>query len=201
MKKMVHKCLLLGLLLGASITAQAAFQSEPCHVTDVTITAITADVCVGSFEGNDNLGAPSTTSANLNTIFGQTNSVFWDKTATWENRGASTNLTATSNSLTYTGSQPLSSPFIVILKASSEYSAYLFKSLADISSGQGGSFIISFLNNGGNTPDISHINIYTTQSTIPDTSVFGNPVPLPAALWLFGPALLGFMGFRKKAKV
>jgi len=23
-------------------------------------------------------------------------------------------------------------------------------------------------------------------------------VPLPAALWLFGPALLGFMGFRRK---
>jgi len=30
---------------------------------------------------------------------------------------------------------------------------------------------------------------------------FGTPeVPLPAALWLFGPALLGFMGFRRKAK-
>ncbi len=30
---------------------------------------------------------------------------------------------------------------------------------------------------------------------------FGNPVPLPAALWLFGPVLLGLIGFRKKAKV
>jgi len=29
---------------------------------------------------------------------------------------------------------------------------------------------------------------------------FGNQVPLPAALWLFGPALLGFMGFRRKSK-
>jgi len=201
MKKMVHTCLLLGLLLGASINAQAAFQSEPCHVTDVTIAATAADVCVGSFEGNDNKGAPSTTSANLNTIFGQTNSVFWDKTATWENGGSATNLTATSNSFTYMGSQPLSSPFIVTLKAGKEYSAYLFKSLADISSGQISDFSISFLNNGKKTPAISHINIYTTQSTIPDTSVFGNPVPLPAALWLFGPALLGFMGFRRKAKV
>ncbi len=27
---------------------------------------------------------------------------------------------------------------------------------------------------------------------------FGNPVPLPAAVWLFGPALLGLIGFRKK---
>ncbi len=27
-----------------------------------------------------------------------------------------------------------------------------------------------------------------------------NAVPLPAAVWLFGPALLGLMGFRKKAK-
>jgi len=27
-----------------------------------------------------------------------------------------------------------------------------------------------------------------------------DPVPLPAALWLFAPALLGFMGFRRKTK-
>jgi len=34
----------------------------------------------------------------------------------------------------------------------------------------------------------------------PGPGGFGNPVPLPAALWLFGPALLGFMGFRRKTK-
>ena len=34
----------------------------------------------------------------------------------------------------------------------------------------------------------------------PGPGGFGNPVPLPAALWLFGPALLGFMGLRKKIK-
>lgn len=34
----------------------------------------------------------------------------------------------------------------------------------------------------------------------PGPGGFGNPVPLPAALWLFGPALLGFMGLRKKVK-
>lgn len=32
-----------------------------------------------------------------------------------------------------------------------------------------------------------------------DINVIPSAVPLPAALWLFGPALLGFMGFRRKA--
>ena len=203
MIKLKKIALTLGLLvLGASMNAQAAtFVSEPCNLSDITANTINSDVCVGSIEGNNNTGNAASTSTNLNTIFGESDVVTWNETATFDiGTSAGINLTATGNSWTYTGSDPLSSPFIVILKASSEYSAYLFKNLADITSGEGGSFLISFLNNGGQTPGLSHISIYTTGSTIPDISIFGNPVPLPAALWLFAPALLGFMGFRRKSK-
>jgi len=41
------------------------------------------------------------------------------------------------------------------------------------------------------------VNLTSFIVTVEGTQV--STVPLPAALWLFGPALLGFMGFRRKA--
>lgn len=41
---------------------------------------------------------------------------------------------------------------------------------------------------------------YVLTDGVPIPGGFGNPVPLPAAVWLFGPALLGLIGFRKKIK-
>ena len=45
-------------------------------------------------------------------------------------------------------------------------------------------------NKNGKQPDISHYSIYTTDAI--------SEVPIPAALWLFAPALLGFLGLRRK---
>jgi len=49
-----------------------------------------------------------------------------------------------------------------------------------------------------------HIGIHV-QSIAPyggsDKYTLNQQVPLPAALWLFAPALLGFLGFRRKNKV
>jgi len=105
----------------------------------------------------------------------------------------------TSGTWAYTGgSEDLSSPFVVVLKSSLSYSAYLFNNLSSV---DGGSFIIDFLGAAGQDPDISHLNIYKATGDFTNTILGGpDPVPLPAALWLFGPALLGFMGFRRKTK-
>jgi len=54
------------------------------------------------------------------------------------------------------------------------------------------------LANGGNG-DASDKYILTG-GPIPGGFGGPDPVPLPAALWLFAPALLGFMGFRRKTK-
>jgi len=45
------------------------------------------------------------------------------------------------------------------------------------------------------TLNFSHVAYTFATWTASDVSA----VPLPAAVWLFGPALLGFMGFRRKA--
>jgi hypothetical protein len=189
MKKLTYSGLLFALLFFISFAAQAA----TCAVTDVTIEGSASDVCAGPISGNASAGV-------INTAFGADNSVIWTLAFKSPDDPELDAPEATSGAWKYTGTDPISSPFVIILKGSTNYSAYLFKTLGDLVNGDEGTFLISFLNNGGQTPELSHMSIYTTDSDIPDTSIFGNPVPLPAALWLFGPALLGFMGLRKKVK-
>jgi len=197
MKKPIVKSLFFGALFLLTTSAHAAFVSDPCAVTDVTANGSNSYACAGSIDGND-------TADQMNKIFGEPDSLIkWDQAAKLDIGGTSDTLSAdagTSGDWKYTGTDPLSSPFIVVLKASSEYSAYLFKGLEDLTSGAGGEFIMSIVNKNDKPQALSHITIYSTGSDIPGTSIFGNPVPLPAALWLFGPALLGFMGFRRKNK-
>jgi len=205
MKKTLTTYLTFGVLFLLSTFSHAAFVSNPCAISDVTANGSEAFSCVGSIEGNDS-------ASEINNIFGDPGDIVWFDAATL-------NITSpdpgdhdleadsgTTGSWKYTGTAPLSSPFVIVLKAASEYSAYLFKNIEDLTEGDTGTFLISFLNDNSNnnntktTPDLSHITIYSTESDIPGTGIFGNPVPLPAALWLFGPALLGFMGFRRKNK-
>lgn len=68
-------------------------------------------------------------------------------------------------------------------------STYTF-SLSEAISGYNGS--VNFLNDG---------NVDVTISSRDGVAQFANPsaVPVPAAAWLFGSALLGFAGFRRKS--
>jgi len=190
-------------LFGALLLVNTFSYAAGCLVTDVTANGSNAFSCSGPNSGNDS-------AADINSIFSASNAIVWEEAAKVnipENSNAgdvivgdSLEATAGINGdWTYTGSDILSSPFVVVLKASEQYSAYLFKGI-DLGINDTGGFLINFVNNGGHYPELSHITIYSTESDIPGTGIFGNPVPLPAALWLFGPALLGFMGFRRKAK-
>lgn len=213
MKKLTKIALALGLvMLGASMNAQAAScinsdTSSPTTTDDVIITnigsatinpGISSDYCSfvkGSTGGN----AANDTANDMEPIFGITDTL---NVIEW-NVVTSTDISFngnTSGQWTYSGSTDLSSPFVVVLKSSISYAAYLFNNLTGV---KGGSFVINFLNASGKKAGaISHLNIYKATGTFTNTILGGpNPVPLPAALWLFAPALLGFMGFRRKANV
>jgi len=177
-----------------AMLASVSANSATCATTDVTANSHDAFACAGSIGGND-------TASDMNSIFGEPESVTWTEAGKLNFPGDTADhdiaaTAGTAGSWEYTGSKTLN-PFIVVLKASNDYSAYLFKGF-DLETGDVGRYLISFLNNGGQTPSLSHITIYSTDE--PGTGIFGNPVPIPAALWLFGPALLGFLGFRKKIK-
>jgi len=212
MIKLKKIALTLGLLaLGASMNAQAATcnnsnTNNPTTTDDVTITnigeaiinpGISSNYC--SFvQGTTGGGAANDTIDDMEAIFNIADSgdlINWELVTSSEISFNS----AQEGQWTYNGTTDLSSPFVVVLKSSVSYAAYLFNNLTDVN---GGTFVINFLNASGDTfGEISHLNIYKATGDITNTILGGpNPVPLPAALWLFAPALLGFMGFRRKSK-
>jgi len=204
MKKTLIASLIFGaffLSISSSQAGSLPLGSTLCAETDVSANGKYATDCKGSYYGNDSVST-------INDLF----KAELGPLGTWElaakvsidpdsedfNLIADSGAAGTSvdgvpgkvGNWEYTGTTPLSAPFVVVLKASTEFSAYLFTDLNDLVMGDTGGFFIGFLNNGTQFPDLSHMSIYSKTNT--------SAVPLPAALWLFGPALLGFMGFRKK---
>jgi len=210
MKKTLITNLTFGALLLLSSFAHAATISATdgsCFITDVTVTVGSDSIKAASCAGAYTIPEGEKENASLiNGIFGATSD---DEAGNWSLAGKTEsfdlNDDGTSGTWTYAigEDQDLSSPFVIVLKASTMFSAYLFKNIDDLEDSAIGTFLISFqkvTGDGGSiTPALSHLSIYTTD-TIPGGGIFGSPVPLPAALWLFGPALLGFMGFRRKTK-
>jgi len=208
MKKTLITNLTFGAALLLSSFAHAATISatdRSCLTTDVTVTVDSDSIKASSCAGAYTLTTGGTEDSLLiNEVFGATGTSAPD----WDYAGGieySADAEQTSGTWTYDlNGQVISSPFVIVLKSSTMFSAYLFKNIDDLEVSATGTFLISFQKMTGNdgliTPALSHLSIYTTESDIPGGGIFGNPVPLPAALWLFGPALLGFMGFRRKTK-
>jgi len=172
-------------------------QAATCATTDVTAEGVEAYACATN-SGNDTGYA-----ADINGDFGIIDTIIWNEEPIKSDAlDTSLSFDSVAQTWTLTGGTFVSAPFVVVLKAGSDFASYLF-TLPDIADNGTFSLIFSHLSEAGETIyyDLSHISIYTTNGVLPpDTDIFGNPVPLPAALWLFGPALLGFMGFRRKNK-
>jgi len=79
---------------------------------------------------------------------------------------------------------PLDDPFVIVLKAANFFAAYLI----NVEDTDGKGWFTTAGVTGDKPHGISHISLYTSVSE----------VPVPAALWLFAPALLGLMGFRRR---
>jgi len=202
MKKLTIATLIFGLISISSVThAASCINGSGTSTSDVQVTSIggvilatpiNSNYC--SFVQGEQGNAANDTADTIEAIFNiedPTNGIDWSLVE-------SSYVGGTSGTWTYTGTEDLSSPFVVVLKSSISYAAYLFNDLSDVN---GGSFVINFLNAGGQNPDVSHINIYKATGDFGTTILGGpDPVPLPAALWLFAPALLGLMGFRRKTK-
>lgn len=182
LKSVTTAVALAGLLLGAS-TANAsslALSGTACKVTSVG----GATACAGIFGGNDS-------NQDLNGLFSVDN---WTEILKLNSNGdteTANGITLTVNSSsktwsvdTYAGNDPV----MFVLKGGPTFSAFLM----DTSVLSGSWDNLSMLKGNGNTDaGLSHWTIYSGGTTV---------VPLPAAAWLFGSALLGVvgLGYRRK---
>lgn len=196
MSKFPQLTLFACLIMGVTSITQAAsnytiITNGSCAQDDVIAENTSSAMCL-DYSGNQD-GADYQSS--INTDFGLSNTIEWDGTIHSDDGTLST----TDTTWTYSGT--LSAPFVIILKATNAFTAYLFDA-PDVAND--GTYEVSITNKKGIAHNLSHMTIYTTTSELPlGIDIYGDlipAVPLPAALWLFGPALLGFIGFRRKLK-
>ena len=196
----MRKFLSLAVVLAALLTFVGSASAVPCGTTagldtsDVTFRGSNSDDCAGVFSGNVN----DVSDFNTNSAGGPASGVFdggWEVTldegGTVTIDGVTFGLTADTNvpegewTLTFSAPTPttITKDLAVALKASTAWAAYLFDDEVFTTDGVGeGTFKISFLNPGGQIPDLSHM-IIAFRDGAPS-------VPEPTTAMLLGTGLL-----------
>jgi len=177
-----------------SASAAIYTSTDSCVVTDVSATA---DQCFGAIQEspiNDSESSLNNdTFGGLTGLFGYTD---WDFLAK-QDMPSGLSGTDIGLSVTQTGSNngswsvntdelDLFARVVLILKAGNTFSSYLYEPGSN--AGDSGSWATTALGD----KNLSHLSFYTSGMS---------PVPVPAAFWLFGTALIGFIGISRRTKV
>lgn len=127
-----------------------------------------------SLGAKDNIGG----SDSSNTVLGITFSVVATagKSGSWTVNGTGPGL-------------PTTLDLIGVLKGSNNYAAFFFDNVA-FDGSSGGNWSISFVNNGGRIPDLSHLSVYVRAGD-PGGGTPPQAIPEPASIALAGLAMLG----------
>ena len=173
-----------------SASASIFTSNGTCAVTDVSATA---DQCFGAVNPDDNDSAALLNNNTFGSETGLFGSTDWAELAKDDGTvtggiGLSVNsLNASSGSWSVnSGALDLFARVVLALKAGNTFAAYLYE--PGSSAGSSGTWATGALDG----KDLSHFTIYTSGMSA---------VPVPAAAWLFGTALIGFIGFSRRTRV
>jgi|GEM_PF-1636357 len=186
----------------------------PCATSDISFGSSVADQCFGPIDvpthGND---SASVVSAYFDASFdfllkddvgtsgdgvGRYHDVSFALSSVSGTYGAWT-LGWTDNN---TNKLPMNLDLAVIIKAGDYYDGYLFKDLsfADSPASSSGMWNISFLNNGGEVPNLSHFSLYVHDNGLvnPNGGLVNGSIPEPQPLALVGLGLLVMGGVKRR---
>ena len=174
-----------------SASAALYTSSGDCLVGDFSAAA---DECFGAVKPNENDSAALLNNNDFGSETGLFGSTDWVELAKQDDTGVSGGIGLSVNSLdadsgswsVNPGALDIFARVVLILKAGPTFAAYLYEPGSN--AGSSGSWATGALDD----KDLSHFTIYTSGIS---------PVPVPAAFWLFGTALIGFIGFSRRTKV
>lgn len=205
--------LVLVLALASQQAAAAAYcgmnptNGEGLSKDDMTFNALAADDCYGVVMDNNDSAADINALANwydptqqwallaksddpaTNTVSG----IQFTLTATVGKSGSWTLTAFDTNGMAY-ANLPVAMDFVGVLKGSDRYAVYYFDNEL-VGGSNSGTWEISYLNKGGNVPNLSHLSLYTRVD-----EGGGIPASIPEAqtwaMMLAGLGLVGFMARR-----
>ncbi len=201
--------------MAASYCGASPSNADGLSKSDMSFDSMAASDCYGVSSGNDDaptintltnwadpdpalewtLLAKSDTGINSGVSSGSLSGIDFTLTASTGTAGTWTLEAFDSNGPSY-ANLPATMDFVGVLKASNGFAAYYFDDVT-VSAGNTGTWTIAFANKGGQTPDLSHLSLYTR---IDESG--GIPAAIPEArsyaMMLVGLGLVGFMARRAR---
>ena len=159
---------------------------------DAIAAGMGANGCLGQLSGNDDGNGLANTLATLASEWGGT----WQKADKWDtdlgrNDNGILNVSYTNSTTGTFDFSGITGPFALAVKAAPGYNLFYFE---DATSFDRDWTTEGLINNGGQTPGLSHLTLYTQGGGF-------NPEPVPEPLTIMGSAVaLGFGGYFQKKR-